>query len=102
MAPTPIIPPAIAWVVLTGIPNQAIDVSITPPPVSAQNPWNGRRFVSNIGIICSRIPSQIKLLYQMKMQYDFLFDLLFLSIFIMNQITNPTMTLPVTISRYIE
>ena len=59
--------------VLTGIPNQAIDVSITPPPVSAQNPWNGRRFVSNIGIICSRIPSQIKLLYQMKMQYDFLF-----------------------------
>ena len=36
--PTPIIAPEIAWVVLTGIPSPAIAVSITPPPVSAQQP----------------------------------------------------------------
>lgn len=40
--------------------------------------------------------------YQMNMQYDFLFELLFLSIFIVNQIANATMAQPVTISRYIE
>ncbi len=38
VAPTPMIEPAIAWVVLTGIPISAIDARIAPPPVSAQNP----------------------------------------------------------------
>lgn len=38
VAPTPMIAPEVAWVVLTGIPNKAIDVSTAPPPVSAQNP----------------------------------------------------------------
>ena len=38
VAPAPMMPPDIACVVLTGIPSQAIEVSITPPPVSAQNP----------------------------------------------------------------
>ncbi len=38
VAPTPIIEPAIAWVVLTGIPKNAMDVKIAPPTVSAQKP----------------------------------------------------------------
>jgi hypothetical protein len=38
VAPTPIMEPAIAWVVLTGIPKNAIDVKMAQPPVSAQNP----------------------------------------------------------------
>ena len=37
-APTPIIAPEIACVVLTGIPSQAIIAKMTPPPVSAQKP----------------------------------------------------------------
>ena len=54
-----------ACVVLTGIPNQAIDVSITPPPVSAQNPWNGRRLVNLNAIVLTilqppkKVPSAI-------------------------------------------
>src|SRR5207245_7840639 len=51
VAPTPIIEPAIAWVVLTGIPNNAIDVKIAPPPVSAQNPWYGLRSVKRKAIV---------------------------------------------------
>jgi hypothetical protein len=35
------IAPEIEWVVLTGIPNVAIDANMAPPPVSAQNPWYG-------------------------------------------------------------
>ena len=51
VAPTPIIEPAIAWVVLTGIPNNAIDVKMAPPPVSAQNPWYGFRSVIRKAIV---------------------------------------------------
>src|SRR5439155_26903191 len=51
VAPTPIIEPAIAWVVLTGIPNNAIDVKMAPPPVSAQNPWYGFRSVMRKAIV---------------------------------------------------
>jgi hypothetical protein len=48
------------------------------------------------------LTSLIKPIYQMKMQYDFLLELLFLSIFIVNKIANTTMAQAVTISRYIE
>jgi len=48
------------------------------------------------------LTSLIKPIYQMKMQYDFLLELLFLSIFIVNQIANTTMAQAVNISRYIE
>lgn len=51
LAPTPIIEPAIAWVVLTGIPNNAIDVKMVPPAVSAQNPWYGFRSVKRKAIV---------------------------------------------------
>lgn len=49
-----------------------------------------------------RIPSRINLFFQIKMQNDFLFEPLFLSIFIENQIANAAMAQAVTISRYIE
>jgi len=39
MEPTPIIEPAIACVVLTGMPRLAISTRTPPPAVSAQNPW---------------------------------------------------------------
>jgi len=51
LAPTPIMEPAIAWVVLTGIPNNAIEVKMAPPAVSAQNPWYGFRSVKRKAIV---------------------------------------------------
>ncbi len=52
LAPTPIMEPAIAWVVLTGIPNNAIEVKVAPPcVVFAQNPWYGFRSVKRKAIV---------------------------------------------------
>ena len=65
VAPVPIIDPEIAWVVLTGIPNHAIDVNIVPPAVSAQKPWYGFNLVSLNAIVLTirhplkKVPSAI-------------------------------------------
>ena len=46
VAPTPMIAEAITWVVLTGIPTNALLARAMPPPVSAEKPCQGRRCVT--------------------------------------------------------
>ncbi len=46
VAPTPMIAPAMVWVVLTGIPNSAVPSNTIEPPVSAQKPPMGFKWVN--------------------------------------------------------
>src|SRR5579885_1414871 len=50
-APTPIIPPEIACVVLAGIPAHARIAIMVADPVSAENPWYGLRLVIFMAIV---------------------------------------------------
>src|SRR4029079_12566617 len=44
-APTPTIAPVMVWVVETGTPNAVARKSVNAPPVSAQKPWMGFKWV---------------------------------------------------------
>ena len=61
VAPTPIIPPDIVCVVLTGIPNLAVKNSIAAAPVSAENPWYGSSLVILVAIVRKRLGLGISL-----------------------------------------
>src|SRR5687768_3906193 len=51
VAPTPIIDPAIVWVVLTGIPKCSVRYNVAAPAVSALTPSSGVTFVIRVPIV---------------------------------------------------
>src|SRR5579859_6852316 len=52
-APTPTIAPVIVWVVLTGIPANAVPNRVRAPALSAQNPPNGLSLVIFDPMVCT-------------------------------------------------
>ena len=84
--PAPIIEPVIVWVVLTGIPNNAVANSVIAPPVSALNPSNGLSFVIFCSIVFTirqppdKVPSAIEAWHASTIKFtliDFTLKLLF-------------------------
>src|ERR1700741_456148 len=53
VAPTPIMAPVIVWVVLTGMPANAVANSVMAPAVSAQKPPTGLSFVMREPMVCT-------------------------------------------------
>ena len=66
VAPTPMMEPAIVWVVLTGIPSFSLMNRVIAPAVSALTPSSGVTFVIRVPIVLTifhpplRVPSAIQ------------------------------------------